>query len=131
MSSRACNAKGGHPTPLSVQPFWYSEQGFPDLLEIQFQHCLDAVWFEAQGVERGEAFGEVPKGTVDEIVAEDLGYRACFQDWTMLRYWGKETGWVQTLLSYAHAQEVDVLSNPDFYQRMRALKARGKGFPID
>ena len=34
VSSWARNAEGTNPTPLSVQPFWYAEQGFPDLLEI-------------------------------------------------------------------------------------------------
>ena len=38
VSSWVRNAQSGHPTPLSVQPYGYAEQGFADLLEIPFQH---------------------------------------------------------------------------------------------
>ncbi len=123
VSSWARNAEGGNPTPLSVQPFWYDEQGFPDLLEIPFQHWLDAFWFESHGIERGEAFGEVLKEAVDEIVAKDLTYAACFHDWAMLRYREERTRWVRTLLSYAREKGVEILSYTDFYRRMQAARS--------
>jgi peptidoglycan/xylan/chitin deacetylase (PgdA/CDA1 family) len=123
VSSWARNAEGGNPTPLSVQPFWYDEQGRPDLLEIPFQGWLDAFWFEANGIERGEAFGEVLKETIDEIVAKDLTYAACFHDWAMLRYREARTGWVRTLLDYAREKGVEILSYTDFYRRMPAARA--------
>ena len=115
VSSWARNAEGGNPTPLTVQPFWYAEQGFPALLEIPFQHWLDAVWFEANGPERGEAFGEVLKEAVDESLEGGLVYGACFHDWTMLRYDEAGTGWVKALLSYAREREVEALTYSGFY----------------
>ena len=55
--------------PLSVQPFWYGEQGYPDLLEIPFQHWLDGTWFEEYGIDRGAEFAGVLEAAIDEIVA--------------------------------------------------------------
>lgn len=122
VSSWARSADGGNPTPLSVQPFWYDAQ--PDLLEIPFQGWLDAFWFEAHGIERGEAFGEVLKGTIDEIVAQNLAYGACFHDWAMLRYREAQTGWVRALLAHARKKGVEIQSYTEFYRRMQSSKAQ-------
>jgi hypothetical protein len=120
VSSWARNAEGGNPTPMSVQPFWYADQGYPNLLEIPFQHWLDAVWFEANGVELGREFGEVLKAGVDEAIRDDLVYGACFHDWTMLRYREEETQWVSSMLSHAKVSAAEVLTYSDYYERMRS-----------
>ncbi len=46
------NEENGNPTPW-VQPFRYSEEGYPDLLEIPFQFWLDGIWFDLQRLRRG------------------------------------------------------------------------------
>lgn len=123
VSSWGRNDKGENPTPMSVQPFWYSEQGHPEILEIPFQHWLDGVWFEDHGVDKGREFAQVLRDGVDEIVAADLVYGGCFHDWTMLRYDEAGTGWVRSLLSYAREREVEILSYADFYRSKAALVA--------
>jgi hypothetical protein len=117
VSSWARNAEGVNPTPLSVQPFWYSEQGYPDLLEIPFQHWLDGTWFEEFGIDRGVEFATVLEAAVDEIVRGALVYGACFHDWAQLRYREPETGWVRALMRKARASGVETLSYHDFYLR--------------
>lgn len=121
VSSWARNADGGNPTPLSVQPFWYGEQGFPDLLEIPFQHWLDGTWFEEFGIDRGVEFGAVLAEAIDRIVQDDLVYGACFHDWAQLRYRETETRWVAGLLGRARSQGVEVLSYADYHLRQREL----------
>lgn len=117
VSSWARNAEGGNPTPLSVQPFWYAEQGFPDILEIPFQHWLDGTWFEEFGIERGTEFADVLRQAIDEIVRDDLVYGACFHDWAQLRYRETETGWVRSLMEYARATGTETLSYRQYYLR--------------
>lgn len=119
VSSWARNAAGVNPTPLSIQPFWYDEQGFPDILEIPFQHWLDGTWFEEFGIDRGAEFAGVLRDAVDEIVANDLVYGACFHDWAQIRYRETETRWVAGLMTYAEQQGAEVLHYGAFYDRMR------------
>lgn len=117
VSSWARNAQGMNPTPLTVQPFWYAEQGHPDLLEIPFQHWLDGTWFEEFGIDRGKEFASVLKSAIDEIVRDDLVHGACFHDWAQLRYREVETGWVRALMRHAQSNGVETLSYHDFYLR--------------
>lgn len=119
VSSWARNSEGVNPTPLEVQPFWYADQGFPDLLEIPFQHWLDGTWFEEYGIDRGTEFAAVLREAVDEVVANDYVYGACFHDWAQLRYRETETRWVAGLMEYAQASGVELLSYADFYDRQR------------
>ena len=115
VSSWGRNEHGENPTPFSVQPFWYSEQGHPEILEIPFQGWLDGVWFEEKGIHLGREYAEVLCDSIDEIVEGDLVYGACFHDWTMLRYDEAGTRWVHSLLSYAREQDVEIVSYSDYY----------------
>lgn len=122
VSSWGRNSENGNPTPLAIQPFWYDDQGFPEILELPFQYWLDGFWFEINGRDRGAEFRDVLKTAVDEIVDEDLVYGACFHEWAMLLYDEEGTGWVRGLLEYALERGVDVMSYGDYYAR--ALKAK-------
>ena len=121
VSSWGRNSNGENPTPFSTQPFWYSEQGHPEILEIPFQHWLDGIWFEANGIDRGREFGRVLRDAIDEIVADNLVYGGCFHDWTMLRYDEAGAGWVRALLSYAREMDVEIISYADYYRSTSAL----------
>ncbi len=115
VSSWGRNSDNDNPTPLDVQPFWYDEQGYPDILELPFQHWLDGFWFEEHGIDRGKDFLEVLKQGIDEIVEKDLVYGACFHEWAMLRYDEAGTGWALGAMQYALDQGVEVMSYDDFY----------------
>jgi hypothetical protein len=115
VSSWARNEHGGAPTPLTVQPFWYAEQGFPNLFEIPFQGWFDGLWFEEHGIDKGVEYAGVLRDTVDAVVAQDLVYGACFHDWAQIRYRETETRWVAGLMEHAAASGVLMLSYADFY----------------
>jgi peptidoglycan/xylan/chitin deacetylase (PgdA/CDA1 family) len=126
VSSWGRNEQGENPTPW-VQPFWYREQGYPEILEIPFQYWLDANWFEAYGRDRGRDFRGILRQAIDEIVAEDLVYGACFHDWTQVAYRETETAWVRGLIEYALERGVEVLSYRQFYERERDKRSAGVG----
>jgi peptidoglycan/xylan/chitin deacetylase (PgdA/CDA1 family) len=123
VSSWARNAQGTQPTPLSIQPFWYAEQGFPDLLEIPFQGWLDGTWFEEYGPEKGAEYGDVLRSTVDEAHAGDLVYGACFHDWAQIRYRETTTRWVAGLMEHAARLGVTMLHYADFHRLQRSSLA--------
>jgi peptidoglycan/xylan/chitin deacetylase (PgdA/CDA1 family) len=117
------NSEHDNPAPFDIQPFWYEEQGFPDILELPFQHWSDAFWFEGYGIDRGAEFLEVLKEGVDEIVDKDLVYGACFHEWAMIRYNEAGTGWARGVMEYALEQGVEVMSYTDYYNQQ--LQQRG------
>jgi peptidoglycan/xylan/chitin deacetylase (PgdA/CDA1 family) len=116
------NQANGNPTPFEVQPFWYTEQGYPEILELPFQYWLDGTWFEANGPERGTDFLAVLKAGVDEIAETDLVYGVCFHEWAMLQYDEAGTGWARGLMQYAIERGVEVMSYGDYYARMKAQR---------
>jgi len=122
VSSWGRNEHNANPTPFSTQPFWYVEQGQPDVLELPFQYWLDGTWFEANGKERGAEFLEILKAGVDEIADTDLVYGACFHEWAMLRYDEAGTGWARGMMEYARERGVEVISYGDFHARARASR---------
>ena len=122
VSSWARNDQGVNPTPMSVQPFWYRDQGFADLFEIPFQGWLDGTWFEEFGIDKGVEYAGVLREAVDEIVAKGLVYGACFHDWAQIRYREVETRWVAGLMEYATDLGVSMMSYADYYRSQ--LEAR-------
>lgn len=117
VSSWGRNSDNGNPTPIEIQPFWYEAQGYPQILELPFQHWLDGFWFEEYGRDRGAEFLDVLKEAVDQIVEEDLVYGACFHEWAMLLYNEAGTGWARGLMEYALGRGVEVMSYGQFYAR--------------
>jgi hypothetical protein len=122
VSSWGRNQDNGNPTPLSIQPYWYADQGYPDILELPFQYWLDGFWFEIHGRDKGEEFKEVLKAAIDEIADTDLVYGACFHEWAMLLYNEAGTGWVRGFIEYALERGVEVMAYGDYYER----ELRGK-----
>jgi peptidoglycan/xylan/chitin deacetylase (PgdA/CDA1 family) len=117
ISSWGRNSDGGNPTPMEIQPYWYDEQGFPDLLEIPFQGWLDGTWFEEYGIDRGTEYSQVLAESVDAVERIDGVYGACFHDWAMVRYREAESGWVSSLLRNARERQIPLLSYRDYYDK--------------
>ena len=120
LTSWGRNEEGGNPTPLDIQPFWYAEEGFPEILEIPFQFWLDGTWFPTHGNDRGRDFIEALKGAVDYIIEHDLVYGVCFHDWAMLHYDEEGTRWVWGLLEYARSRGVEISSYNQYYAQQAA-----------
>jgi peptidoglycan/xylan/chitin deacetylase (PgdA/CDA1 family) len=113
------NEDNGNPTPW-VQPFFYEEEGYPDILEVPFQFWLDVVWFDTHGYDTGPQFLEALKGAVDEVAARNLVYAACFHEWVALASRAEETGWLRGFLTYACDSGVEVTTYTDFWRRTAA-----------
>jgi peptidoglycan/xylan/chitin deacetylase (PgdA/CDA1 family) len=111
------NEANGNPTPW-VQPFAYTEEGYPEILELPFQFWLDVVWFDQHGYDSGPAFLEALKGAVDEVAAGDLVYGACFHDWVAVASDERRVGWIRSFLRYAVEQGVEVTTYTDYWRRI-------------
>jgi peptidoglycan/xylan/chitin deacetylase (PgdA/CDA1 family) len=117
VSSWIRNEHNGNPTPW-IQPFAYEEEGFPDILEIPAQFWIDGIWFDAHGWANGAGYLEALKGAVDEVVAGDLVYGACFHDWAVLSANEEGTGWISGFLAYAQERGVEVTTYTEYWRRV-------------
>ena len=113
------NEANGNPTPW-VQPFAYTEEGFPGLLEIPFQFWLDGVWFDAHGYGEGKGFLKALRGAIDEIAEQDLVFATAFHEWCAVAANEEETGWIRGLIEYARERGVEVMSYSDYWARTTA-----------
>jgi hypothetical protein len=111
------NEANANPTPW-VQPFAYTDEGYPDILELPFQFWLDVVWFDQHGYDSGPALLEALKGAVDEVVKDDLVYGVCFHDWVAVASDERGVGWIRGFLGYALERGVEVTTYTDYWRRV-------------
>jgi len=110
------NEENGNPTPW-VQPFAYSDEGFPDLLEIPFQFWLDGIWFDAHGYGEGRAFRKALEGAIDEIADQDLVFATAFHEWCAVEANEEGTGWIRGLIEHARKRGVEITTYADYWAR--------------
>lgn len=113
------NEENGNPTPW-VQPFAYTEEGFPGILEIPFQFWLDGIWFDVHGYGEGHAFRKALEGAVDEIAEQDLVFATAFHEWCAVEANEEGTGWIRGLIEHARKRGVEIMSYADYWARTSA-----------
>lgn len=116
------NEQNDNPTPW-VQPFAYSEEGFPQVLEIPFQFWLDGVWFDAHGYGEGRGFREALRSAIDEVADRDLVFATAFHEWCALAADEEGTGWIRGLIQRARERGVRVMSYTDYWAERAAVNA--------
>ncbi len=120
VSSWGRNEQNGNPTPWSVQPFTYADEGFQDLLEIPFQFWLDGIWFDVNGYGEGRAFRRALEGAVDHVADQDLVFATAFHEWCAVEANEEGTGWIRGLIERARERGVEVMSYADYWARAAA-----------
>jgi peptidoglycan/xylan/chitin deacetylase (PgdA/CDA1 family) len=107
------------PSPWRA-PFFYAEDGYPDMLEIPFSFWYDAAWFDHYGWDQGVGFGETLKRAVDEVAEHDHVYGVCFHEWVPVAAHEDQTHYIRTFLEYAKERNVECLTYSDYYRRRAA-----------
>jgi peptidoglycan/xylan/chitin deacetylase (PgdA/CDA1 family) len=108
------------PSPWRA-PFFYAEEGYPDMLEIPFPFWYDSGWFDQYGWENGVGYGEALKGAVDAVAEHDYVYGVCFHEWVPVAAHAEQTRYLHTFLEYARRRNVECLSYSDYYRRRAGL----------
>jgi peptidoglycan/xylan/chitin deacetylase (PgdA/CDA1 family) len=115
VSSWGRNEQGTNPTPLTVQPFTYADEGYPEILELPFQFWLDGIWFDEHGYDTGDAYRRALEAVVDTVAQRDIVFGACFHDWTLLAGDERRVGWLRGFLAYAK-ERVEVMTYTDYWR---------------
>ena len=116
------------PLGWEVQPFWYSRQGFPELLEIPIQGWIDAQWRREHGWDNWPAYHDYLRSRIEELADSAWCWSLCQHDWTSILE-DPQLVWTRRLLEYA-AERVRVLTHHQFYETMqRATVATEEAVP--
>lgn len=94
------NSHDYFPLGWDVQPFRYTRQGFPELLEIPMQGWIDAQWRREHGWQNWAAYHEYLRAQVDHVAATGCCWSHCQHDWTSIFY-DETLAWTRQFLEYA------------------------------
>jgi len=119
-----CYGRNEHdcqPVSVALQPYWYSAQGYPDMLECMVHGWNDAylrsrlTWGNLRG------FLDQMKQDMDAAAEDHLVFSWCAHDWSSLR---EDPGLtlVRGVLTYALDIGMEVLSYGQYWARMEAAR---------
>ena len=112
------------PTPFSEQPFFYTDQGFEDILELGVQgYQDDFYWDRFDDRQYGESYQDYLFAMLEKVGAEDLVWNVCSHDHgtvdteTFFQTKGK---WIEELIAQAMDLGIRFASPPQVYAEMKA-----------
>ncbi len=110
------NAQDWHPVSMDLQPYWYSHQGFPDMLEIPAHGWHDCVirqdvlgWDDVDGY----VASLVPY--IDRAAEREEVFSLVQHDWSSVRSDPGLRGVTETL-RYAQGKGLRIMTALDYYQ---------------
>lgn len=110
------NANDYFPTSWDVQPFWYSRQGFDDILETPVQGFIDAQWRHDNGWDKQQEYFDYLKGQAEMIKDKNLCWGHIQHDWTSLLC-DEDLSWTRRFIELA-AKNFEMKTYYDYYQDM-------------
>ena len=117
----ARNATGGQPVPIERQPFFYSVQGFPGVLECPIQFYQDEFyWREFEKPAPDAQYMDVLKGGADAVAARDLVWGLCSHDHgcDTDEGWAAHETWFRGIIEYAAGLGIRFMTIGDFLREM-------------
>ncbi len=113
------NEQGFNPVPLDVQPFFYDEQGFPDILECPVQGWQDCIWRDRFG---WNAAWEDEVGKALDHVAAHGSYLGLVQhDWSSIQEDVKMER-TRAIIGHAITRGMEILHYKQLYEKMVKIK---------
>jgi len=109
------------PVDMSVQPFWYDVQGFPDMLETPVQGWQDCIWRQQHGWHNLDGFVDYECSLIDEAMEKDCVTTFIAHDWSSLRE-DPEMTIVERVLAHAKNRGIKVMSYMQYYEEQAAIK---------
>jgi hypothetical protein len=110
------NEADWQPVPFSVEPFWYTRQGFPEIAEFPSQGWQNALIRDIYGWEEMDGYGEYLKTDLDEAARrEDQVWSYWVDDWSAMRE-DSSMSIISKLLDHASEAELDVVSQEQAYR---------------
>jgi peptidoglycan/xylan/chitin deacetylase (PgdA/CDA1 family) len=106
------NSKGYSPVPLDVQPFFYSDQGFPDLLECPVNSWQDCLWRDRYGWKAN--WEKQLYLDIDYCAENNLYLCLCQHDWSSIKE-DKDMKRTEAIIAYALKRNMKIMHFNDLY----------------
>ncbi len=114
------------PTPFEVQPFFYADQGFPDLMEIPVTGYQDDFYWERfDDRAHGPDYADYLRWAVDHVIANDLVWTVNSHDHdteTPEDFEAHKGVWLRAVLSRAKSAGVRFITCEGLYQERLAQR---------
>ena len=117
------NEQDWQPVPFEIQPFWYEEEGFPEILEIPAQGWQDTIWRRVHGWSNRKGFMEYLKDSVDHVLQNRLVWSCGFHDWSYICE-DPELTIMKDFFEYALKKGAMFLSHLDCFGMMKKEKEK-------
>jgi hypothetical protein len=116
------------PTPLAAQPFFYKDQGFPNILELGIQGYQDEFYWDRFDDRRhGNTYQDYLEAALNEIEKNNWVWSVCCHDHdtpTKEAFFETKGKWIEWLILHAMTLGIRCLSPLELYDEMKA-KQRG------
>jgi peptidoglycan/xylan/chitin deacetylase (PgdA/CDA1 family) len=114
------NEKDAQPVSFDVQPFWYSVQGFPDMLEIPLTGWQDVYLRWKFGWEDVGSYIAQLRDDCAEAARRGAVWSFCTHDWSSIRG-DPDMSAVRALVTEALSLGMQVLTHRQFYEHQTSV----------
>jgi len=114
------------PTPFTRQPFFYTDQGFGDILELGIQGYQDDFYWERfDDRQYGETYNDYLAAMIKKVAAEDLVWNVCSHDHetpTQEAFFETKGKWLEGFIRCAKDAGVRFMNPQTLYDEMQAAR---------
>ncbi|MFH1731458.1 MAG: polysaccharide deacetylase family protein [Planctomycetota bacterium] len=122
--ANARDCRDCQPTPFTEQPFFYADQGFPDILELGVQgYQDDFYWDRFDDRRHGDTYQDYLFATLKEVAANDWVWSVCSHDHktpTREAFDATKGRWLRDFLVRAVETGCRIIAPETLYDEMRA-----------
>ncbi len=112
------------PTPFSEQPFFYTDQGFSEILELGVQGYQDDFYWDRFDDRRfGDSYQDYLFAMLGKVADESLVWNVCSHDHGTVdveTFFQTKGTWIEELIIRAKDMGIRFISPPDLYAEMVA-----------
>ena len=112
------------PTPFTVQPFFYRQHGFPEILELGVQGYQDDFYWERFDDRRhGETYQDYLYATLREVADNDWVWNLCSHDHdtaTKERFFETKGKWIEDFIVRAKELNIRFADPEEIYSELNA-----------
>ncbi|MFH1570644.1 MAG: polysaccharide deacetylase family protein [Gemmatimonadota bacterium] len=124
MRTSARDGRDCQPTPFAEQPFFYADQGFPELLELGIQgYQDDFYWDRFDDRRHGDTYQDYLYAMLGEVAERDWVWNVCSHDHgttTAEAFAASKGRWLEDLIRRAQDLGIRFLGPEQLYQEMAA-----------